>query len=163
MLTKEYVDSVLEYDSTSGVFIWKRDNDNHFHHKGKIAGRVNKDGRVQIKINGNMYSAHRLVFLLENGAFPELDVDHVDGNPLNNSRSNLRLATKQQNRYNTKLAKNNKLGVKGVHLTRLNRFSVAVSINGVQEYLGTYATLEEATAVAESNRNKYHGEFVRHK
>lgn len=162
MLTKEYVESLLSYDPDSGVFIWKRGNTNHFHHHGKIAGRVNRAGRIQIKIDGKMYSAHRLVFLIEDGTFPELDVDHIDGNPLNNTRSNLRLVTKQQNSYNTKVSKNNKLGVKGVSLTKNNKFLVMLSINGIQEYLGTYQTLEEAASIMESNRNKHHGVYARH-
>ena len=162
MITKERIVDLLNYDPLSGIFIWKRINDEKFHRNGKIAGRINKAGRIQIKVDGTTYSAHRLVFLIEDGKFPELDVDHIDGNPLNNSRSNLRLATKQQNRYNTKLAKNNKLGVKGVNMTPAGKFIAYLSIFGKQSYLGTYKTIEEATSVVESNRNKYHGVFTRH-
>ena len=63
LITSDYVNSILHYDPDSGVFIWIRANDSHFHRNGKIAGRVNNCGRIQIKIDGALYSAHRLALL----------------------------------------------------------------------------------------------------
>ena len=56
------------------------------------------EGYVTGKVGGKNYRLHR--YLLDPPA--SMEVDHIDGNPLNNSRSNLRLATRAQNRRNSR-------------------------------------------------------------
>jgi len=57
-------------------------------------------------VDGRNYKAHRLAWLWCHGPIPEgLEVDHKDSNPANNAISNLRLATSQQQKANTKSRK----------------------------------------------------------
>lgn len=89
-------------------------------------------------------------------------VDHRDRDGLNNSRSNLRIATRSQNFANRKRQKNNTTGFKGV--TRCpngKRFYAQIQVNNRNIYLGTYDTAEEAHAAYLAAAKAYFGEFAR--
>lgn len=87
-------------------------------------------------------------------------VDHIDRDGLNNTRENLRLATRSQNNANRGVGKNNKLGVKGVFKDR-NKFAAQITTNGNRKYLGAFNTIEEAHAAYVEAAKKHHGDFAR--
>lgn len=89
------------------------------------------------------------------------DIDHIDGNGLNNRRTNLRSATHQQNCMNQRVNVRNKLGVKGVMVDKSGRYRARIRINDVLVSLGTFPTLEEAMAVRAYHEKKFFGEFSR--
>lgn len=90
------------------------------------------------------------------------EVDHVDNNPLNNSRSNLRLATHQQNMWNQPRVSNNTSGVKGVHWNiKEQKWQARTYIDGKRTHLGFFDSLEEAKRVYQDTTSKIRGEFVR--
>jgi len=89
-------------------------------------------------------------------------VDHEDGNPSNNVKSNLRICTPSQNCMNHKLYKNNTSGFSGVcFLSKLNRYLAVIKINNKSIYLGKYKTLDEAVKVRKEAELKYFKEFRR--
>lgn len=90
-----------------------------------------------------------------------LEVDHRDGDGLNNRRENLRLATTLQNRLNTGLQRNNKSGRVGVYV-HANKWRAHISNNGRLIHLGTFDTVEEAAAVREAAEAKFYGEWSGH-
>lgn len=72
----------------------------------------------RISFNRRDYAAHRIVWVLTYGSIdPELVIDHLDGNPLNNSIENLRLTTCAVNQKNKRLHRSSKTGITGVSLT----------------------------------------------
>ena len=72
-------------------------------------------------------------------------VDHIDRNPLNNNRSNLRLCTRSQNAMNSKIPKDNSSGHKGVTWDKhRKKWRVHIVVNGKQHFLGRYDTIEGA-------------------
>lgn len=161
MLTKERLNELLKYDPVTGLFTRKVARPGFA--KGSISGSLKKDGCIHIKIDGKMYLAHRLVFLLETGSFPKEMVDHIDGNRSNNARSNLREATRAENSRNSKVRVTNILGIKGVGFHKVTgKYIVQLRIGGRQVHLGLYEDIELAILVATEARNKYHGEFARH-
>jgi hypothetical protein len=93
---------------------------------------------------------------LEKGEVP----DHWDGNGLNNSRENLRLATDAQNSYNSRMKLGNKSGYKGVAKKR-NRWGAWITVDGKSIGLGVYDTPEEAHEAYKRAATKYFGEFAR--
>lgn len=72
---------------------------------------VNGYAGTNININGKKISMHRLIM---NVTDPKIKVDHIDRNPLNNTRTNLRTCTHSQNLKNRGPQSNSKSGVKGV-------------------------------------------------
>ena len=92
----------------------------------------------------------------------KLIVDHINGNRLDNRKSNLRICHKEKNPINCKKYKNNTSGCKGVSWSkRLNKWQVTININKRHIYLGLYSDLEEAITVRKEAEKKYFGEFTR--
>ena len=92
----------------------------------------------------------------------DLYVDHIDGDGLNNRRSNLRVATHQQNLHNQRLSRANTSGLKGVVFNkRAGKWQAQIRFNGARKHLGMFATPEKAhTAYAKASA-ELHGEFGR--
>lgn len=113
-----------------------------------------KDGHTQTK---TLY----MVSLIQPTP-PGFMVDHKDCNPLNNQRSNLRLATNKNNIINSKARTNNKTGVKGVYWHEAKqRFVVQLSVDGKKKWIGDFKTLPEAAKASEAAIKKYHGVFAK--
>lgn len=87
-------------------------------------------------------------------------VDHRDNNPLNNSRSNLRVSTHSQNICNSKKPTTNTSGYKGVSPSG-NKWRATIRLNGKAKHLGMFQNLEDAYAAYCEAALKYHGEFAR--
>jgi hypothetical protein len=92
-------------------------------------------------------------------------IDHVDGNGLNNTRSNLRKCTRSENAKNAKLKSNSKSGIKGVMFETVGngyrRWRATVMSNGIrhQKY---FDTAQDADTWARAKREELHGAFARH-
>jgi len=104
-------------------------------------------GYRRVRVKRKPYLVHRLIFLMMNGYLPEV-VDHINGNTLDNSITNLRQSNHLQNRWNCVGNDGTQTGVKGVYLDR-GRYKALVNVNGVRYYLGMYSTIEEAKIVAD--------------
>lgn len=117
---------------------------------------TNKAGYLQIRVRVDgkqkWVSLHRL--LMDPGA---LSVDHVDGDPRNNQRSNLRLATQAQNMRNVRAHKDNAAGLKGVSFLR----GRAKPWRARVMCAGYYATAQEAHEAYKRGAERLHGEFAR--
>jgi len=87
-------------------------------------------------------------------------VDHIDGNGLNNRRSNLRSATNQQNQQNANRHIDNTSGYKNVRFYK-GKWMARVSANNQRIYLGMFDTPELAYAAVKTASIQYQGEFAR--
>jgi hypothetical protein len=75
-------------------------------------------------------------------------IDHLDGNGLNNQRSNLRFATKSENGMNRQKQENTTSIYKGVSWHKHNRKWVAyITINGKRSHLGYFISEVDAAKV----------------
>lgn len=97
------------------------------------------------------------------GAQNGQQIDHVDGNGLNNLRSNIRFATHTQNARNRGPQANNKTGVKGVYYDAvLNRYIAQIKAGpGRQTYLGSFVTATEGAAAYDRAAVALFGEFAK--
>lgn len=150
----------LDYNHETGVFTWKESRGRV--KAGSMAGTVSTiRGKkyIMIRVNGKQYGAHRLAFLWVDGKFPANEVDHVDGNGLNNSWRNLRSVTHQENGRNRRKPKNNTSGYTGVHWHKTSqKWGAYIHIEGKNRYLGYFANIEDAISAraAASAKNGFH-------
>jgi hypothetical protein len=101
---------------------------------------------------------HRLIMNAE----PSQIVDHIDGNGLNNQRSNLRFATHQNNTRNSLKYKNNTSGYKGVHwCNTLNKWRAQIFVDKKRKRLGAYTDIKQAHIAYETAAKELFGEFYR--
>lgn len=87
-----------------------------------------------------------------------LDIDHKNGNSLDNQRTNLRFATRSQNNANM-IINNFRRGVVWHKLAK--KWQAQIQINGKNIYLGLFKNLNEAIIVRKKASKKYYGEFAR--
>jgi hypothetical protein len=158
MITQEQLLRVIHYDSGSGVFTrlqcgYAPANGKYV---GKQCGFLNYAGYLRIGIGSREYMAHRLAWLYMTGVWPQIDIDHIDGQRANNRWENLRLATRSQNMQNMRCAKaNSKTGYIGVSPMK-NRFRATITVNKRQIWIGSFATAEEASAAYVSAKRRVH-------
>lgn len=96
------------------------------------------------------------------GAPLGLDVDHKDGNSLNNRRLNMRLATVSQNQHNARTRIDSTTGVKGVGFHKATgMWQAKIRLRGRLIWLGRFPTIPEATAAYAEASARLHGKFRR--
>lgn len=104
--------------------------------------------RGDFKINGiwKQFYLHRYLLEPEKG----LHIDHIDGDPLNNRRSNLRAVTNQENHFNRKAVK----GYCWDKRRRKYKSKIRVGANII--YLGYFTTEQEAKAAYLAAKQIHH-------
>lgn len=145
----------FEYNLAEGTLFWKNPKSRKLK-PGAVAGTINSQGYIQIQYNRVIYRAHRLLFTIHAGRTPNGEIDHIDGNRVNNSISNLREVTKTENVRNSRLQFRNNTGVIGVMQTANGKYEARITVNNRSIYLGRYTTLAEATAVRQAASLRHH-------
>lgn len=101
---------------------------------GSVAMDSIRDGYYSGEFRGKNYRAHRVVYYLIYGTWPE-KIDHIDGNRVNNLRENLRPATASTNQHN-------RIG-RGTQC-RHGKWQAKITVGGRSVALGTYDTEQAA-------------------
>ena len=87
-------------------------------------------------------------------------VDHINRNPLDNRKENLRICTYSDNCKNLSVYKSNKSGIIGVYFDKgINKWRATITVNGKRKWLGAFSTKEEAAKVRYDAELKYFKEF----
>lgn len=90
------------------------------------------------------------------------EVDHIDGNSLNNTRANLRLCTMTQNQRNKPKFSNNTSGYKGVSWSKQkNKWHARIYTMGRNVHIGLFDSAVEAALAYDIAALAYYGEFAR--
>lgn len=136
--------------------------------KGKYALVDNEDyewlNQWKWSVNSNNYPSryekkefitmHRFIMKPPKG----MQVDHKDGDRLNNQKFNLRICTPSQNCSYRKASTIAKSGYRGV--TKHNdKWRARIEINGKKKHLGLFSTAKEASIVYKKAAKVYFGDF----
>lgn len=146
----EYIHKTFEYNQYDGKVYWKRT-----HLVGKEAGNItsNKAGNkyriITFTFNGkqNKIMTHRLIWMMIYNIVPK-EIDHLDGNGLNNLISNLREVSRSENNKNHRRQSNNTTGLAGVSFRKKQQdwrvYSYESFPKRKQIHLGVFDNLFEA-------------------
>ena len=142
--------------SRSGItFILDADDfDTYKDSKTHINRYSNGDKYLKIKHDGKWEAFHRVIMSAQSGQI----VDHVNNDTMDNRKSNLRFATKQQNAFNHKVFVNNTSGISGVN-KRNNKWNAEIMHSYRHYSLGCFDTKDEAITARKQAEAKYFGEF----
>lgn len=146
----------LDYNPETGIFT-RNPSAYKTGAKSKV-GTVCAGGYLQIFVLDYPYRAHRLAWFYVYGLWPAEEIDHINGDPLDNRICNLREATHHQNTLNVKSWAS--CGYKGVSKKR-SRWIARICYNGHQVVLGIFDFPEDAHAAYCAAAVKLHGEFAR--
>lgn len=165
--TQAVLQRYFDYDPVTGIFRWKEVHYTNPHLLGEVAGSLNKTGYRMIGVPGGygQLGAHRLAWIYMNGlTIGGAEIDHIDGNPGNNSIANLRLATSRQQKQNKGVQSNNRSGLKGAyyHACRKGKkWRSQIKVDDVLYFLGYFDTPEEAHEAYAAAATIHFGEFAR--
>ena len=102
---------------------------------------------------------HRLITHAIN---ERMEVDHIDGNRLNNCWINLRYADARQNAMNRGLYRTNTSGKKGVHWSKHKRkWEATLRCQGKRYYLGSFDYIEDAARAYNEAAVNHFGDYAR--
>jgi HNH endonuclease len=92
-----------------------------------------------------------------------MDVDHINGNGLDNRRENLRVCTHAENQRNTTRKRTtNKSGFKGVCWRMVSqKWSADITLNSKQIHIGLFSDIQEAVRAYDAKAIELFGEFAK--
>ncbi len=172
-LTPELLRQLLRYEPETGKLYWRERDVRFFRDGAKAKEAVCKSwntkwaGKEAFKfIGGNGYHrgavfdrpmrAHRVIWALVHGAWPEADIDHINGDRSDNRLCNLRVVTRAENNRNAKRPTDNTSGIPGVYSTRApGKWFAKIGAGGKRIYLGTYDTFDLAVQAREAALKKH--------
>ena len=99
---------------------------------------------------------HRLITQAPKGA----QVDHANGDGLDNRRENLRICTHADNMRNRRMQKNNKTGYRGVTV-KGKKYRACLSLNNKTIHIGVFADPKDAAKAYDEKAQELYGEFAR--
>ena len=117
---------------------------------------TNGDGYKQGVILGRHYRAHRVIWAMETGSWPEDQIDHENGVRDYNLISNLRPASNQENMKNSSIRSNNTSGHMGVSWhNKRGKWQSAIRVSGRSIYLGLFSDINDAIEARSAANRKY--------
>lgn len=169
----------FNYNDETGEITWKDwVSDDWYTHKKYHARFLNEragkrvafyklnTGHLEVSVAGKTgVRAHLIVWVLKHGSLPENQIDHIDGDVLNNRPENLRDVPNYINGRNKRISSHNSSGFTGVCLNNnKTKWRARIEMHRKEIHLGTFDTLEDAVKARERflEENKHLGFTARH-
>lgn len=148
----EVLRQLFTVDESTGA-IFRKSN-------GKRADHPSKDYR-RVFINRVAYAAHRIVWAMNTGSYPEVEIDHINRDKNDNRIANLRSATKSENAANRVMPRrlNHDLP-KGVVRHSSGKYQSQICVSGKYIYLGLFSTIDAASAAYGEAATLHFGEYA---
>lgn len=145
----------LAYDPDTGNLWWKISRRGAS--RSKPAGGWSAGGYWKVTVRRKAYAAHNIAWAIYHGEWPNLLIDHINGNPQDNRIYNLRLATQSQNCMNRAKAKGRSSKYMGVFREKNGRpWRARIRVEGRIISLGRYDKEEDARDAYRDAKIKYH-------
>lgn len=154
----------VHYNPVTGAFKWKIDVGGRAARRaGDPAGCERLCKRRQTKelvigICCETHLASRLAWFYMTGAWPKHEIDHRNGDGLDNRWDNLRPATRFQNEANRGARRTSRTGFRGVHPSGRG-YQASIYRNGHRRFLGTFTNVLDAAAAYATAAKRSDGEF----
>jgi hypothetical protein len=133
-----------------GKLFWREYRSNRALKDSKAGSHYKIENYINISINKTRYKAHRLIWIYHHGKIGDFQIDHINGNRIDNRIENLRLVTHQENHFNQTKAK-------GYTWNKINKnWRAQININGTHYNLGSFNTEEEARQAYLEAKERYH-------
>lgn len=152
-MTAEEARRLFEYNPETGELFWRVQRTPQSRMRpGSVAGTARSNGcgkhyRI-VEVMGIQYRAQYLIWLIVTGKLPDEQIDHIDGDGMNNAWVNLRDVTRYENRLNLRRMSSNTSGATGVFWDEPRECFVAYIYKHRKKYhLGSFTSFEEALAV----------------
>jgi len=155
--------NLFDYSVVTGNLYWRKSTDKA-NPEGSQAGSLYKHiGYLVVRVKGERYYIHRLIWKWVTGKDPIEIIDHADGNGGNNSWHNLREATKKENAQNQRVSTRNASGYKGVCTdTVRGGFTAQIRVNSRNVHLGCFSSAQEAHAAYCAAADEHYGAFAKY-
>ena len=153
-VTAALVRTLLTYDAESGALTWRTRERSCFgtarehaawntRYAGRTVGCVSTGtGYVMFSLFNRRYLAHRVIWLLVTGCWPDDQIDHIDHDRANNRWANLRSVTHAENGRNQRRRRATHPGV--MRRKDTGRWRAEITYAGKNKALGDFATEAEA-------------------
>ena len=155
----EVLHAWFHYNHENGI-LYNKKNRNHNAVEGSQVGFYS-DGYLVTHFQGKVYKVHRVVWAIHHGRDPgQLQIDHINGNRVDNRINNLRLVTCSQNNCNARIRSDNTSGVKGVSWHKeKGKWRAEITKDGVR-YRRNYRDMNHAIAARVLAEYRLHGEYA---
>lgn len=159
VVTAAQARELLSYEQSTGLLTWKVDRPGGVKADDQ-AGGLRGTGYIVVSILDRLYPAHRVIWLLQTGAWPECAVDHANRDRTDNRWCNLRESTAKQNCHNRGLSSLSTTGRKGVtYLAGRRKYRVIITSDGRRRHIGYFRDIDQAAEAYDQAALKYHGNF----
>jgi hypothetical protein len=113
-------------------------------------------GYIKGKRAAGLFYLHRILTSAQCG----MDVDHANGNGLDNRRANLRVCSRTENNANRRVVMS-ATGIKGVHFeTSTGKWRAEIHFHGIRHRLGRFSSADRAAAAYAQKAKELFGEFA---
>jgi len=148
---------LFTYDN--GVLYWKKPTSSAVK-VGDRAGCLTSNNYYIVRYDGRLRMLHRVVWDYHNGTCEGFLVDHINGDPSDNRIENLRLCNYSTNAANSRMHRDNAVGLKGVHKHSDGRYRAQICKDGKKRHLGLFETKELAHEAYVEAANKLFKSFA---
>lgn len=140
--THARVRELLNYEPSTGALTWRVNRPGA--KAGRVVGCVSVYGYRQLTVDAKPLYAHRVAWMHFYGEWPKEQIDHINGDRLDNRLTNLRDVSGAVNSAN-KHKPRGRSGLLGAHVdTEFGGFASKIGPAGAQRFLGRFKTAEEA-------------------
>lgn len=157
MITESNLKEYMTYNPDTGLLVWKKSSGGIT--VGSEVGSVQKIKHLRYRtsyFNGKACLVHRIIHFYVLGEMPNGEIDHIDGNGLNNKWSNLRVVNHKDNLRNQKLSNINKSGHAGVcWIENRQRWHAQIAEGGRRIFLGRFKDKNDAISARETAEREF--------